>query len=266
MRALVNGAQIAYDEAGSGEALVLIHAGIADRTMWDHQIRTFASGRRVIRLDLRGFGESEMLTAPFAHHDDVLALLDVLAVKRAAVAGISMGGEVALAFALAHPDRVDRLVLVSTLAGMDTPSDALRAIWLESDAVFKAGDIEGATAIEVGGWIAGAGRRADDLDPVYREHATRMIRQIWERAAREEAMGEEIEPGVPARERLGELHMPVLLIRGDRDLPDVKTSMDVLQAGIAAASLHVIPDTAHLPPLERPAEFNALLSEFLTGD
>src|SRR4051794_22681543 len=104
MKHSIKGAEFAYDDQGSGSALVLIHAGIADRGMWDRQVAEFSRTQRVIRLDLRGFGESSLPSTDFALYDDVRALLDALGVERAVVLGISMGGDVALDLTLAYPD------------------------------------------------------------------------------------------------------------------------------------------------------------------
>lgn len=74
----VNGALLAYDDTGSGTPVVLLHAGIADRRMWREQVGPLAARHRVIALDLRGYGDSELPPTPFAHHDDVAGLLDAL--------------------------------------------------------------------------------------------------------------------------------------------------------------------------------------------
>ncbi|MGW4297002.1 alpha/beta fold hydrolase, partial [Micromonospora chersina] len=107
----VNGTQLAYDEAGSGTPVVLLHAGIADRRMWRHQVPALAARHRVIAVDLRGYGDSELPPTPFAHHDDVIGLLDALGLAQAALVGCSFGGKVAVDTALAYPDRVAALAL-----------------------------------------------------------------------------------------------------------------------------------------------------------
>src|SRR6188472_3294905 len=76
--AVVNGAQIAYDVAGSGPPVLLLHAGIGDRRMWDSQVPAFAEHFTVIRFDARGFGETLKPDAPFSSYADAIALLDHL--------------------------------------------------------------------------------------------------------------------------------------------------------------------------------------------
>src|SRR5215212_4829081 len=92
MLAEINGAQLAYDDVGQGSLVLFVHAGIADRSMWDHQISHFSRSNRVIALDLRGFGDSNMPELPYANHEDANTLLNALAVGPATVVGVSLGG------------------------------------------------------------------------------------------------------------------------------------------------------------------------------
>src|SRR5215210_3996077 len=105
----VDGAQIAYDVAGSGPPVLLLHAGIGDRRMWDAQVPAFAEHFTVIRFDARGFGETRKPNAPFAPYADAIALLDHLAISRAHFVGVSMGSQTAIEAAIAAPERVSAL-------------------------------------------------------------------------------------------------------------------------------------------------------------
>jgi 3-oxoadipate enol-lactonase len=263
MKHTINGAEIAFDDVGLGPVLLMVHAGIADRRMWDGQSAAFSDANRVIRFDLRGFGESSAPADPYANYEDARSLLDALGVDRAVVVGDSMGGEVALDLALAYPDRVTGLVLVSTRAGSTTVSPELARLWNDADGAYERGDIERATAIEVDGWIVGSGRSREDVEPAYLARAEEMIRLTWQRVAAGDELGEQTSLDPPRTERLGEVRVPTLLVVGDRDLPDIPESIDMLAAGIPGARKVLIPDTAHLPPLERPAEFNRHVRDFL---
>jgi len=256
------GGRIAFDDFGAGDVILFIHAGIANRTMWERQVMEFSRTHRVIACDLRGFGGSTMPAGEFAYADDLRGLLDVLHIEQATVVGISFGGNVALDFAIASPERLRGLVLVSTLAAMSEPSDVLKRVWRDSEAAFESGDIDSATAIEMTEWIDG-GRPTESLDPAFRLHAESMIRQIWQRAALGEEEGEARELDPPAKERLHELRVPVLLVQGDHELPDVPLSMQRIAEGIPNSTSHVIDNASHLAPLERPAEFNRLLRDHL---
>jgi 3-oxoadipate enol-lactonase len=264
MKQVVSGAEIAYDESGSGPALLFIHAGNADRRMWDRQIAAFSGSHRVIRFDLRGFGESPNPAAPYANFEDACELLDALGVERAVVVGDSMGGEVALDLALAHPKRVSGLVLVSTRAALTEASDELKQVWSDADAAYERGDIEAATDIEVAAWIDGAGRTAADLDPAFRARAKAMVRLTWDKIEPGTNDVEQIKLDPPQHGRFGEVRVPVLLVAGDCDQAEIGTSMAILAQEIAGARLVTIENASHLPPLERPEQFNQSMREFLT--
>lgn len=123
----VDNAQIYYEEMGTGKPLVMIHGGLLDRRMWDDQFAVFAGSYRVIRYDARGHGLSKAPSGTYSHHEDLKKLLDALKVERAAIMGLSMGGYIAIDFALAYPDRVSALVLVAPgLTGYDFESEALK--------------------------------------------------------------------------------------------------------------------------------------------
>jgi 3-oxoadipate enol-lactonase len=120
----VNGARLYYEIAGEGEPLVLVHAGIADSRMWDGQLAAFAHRYRVIRYDMRGFSRSGMVEGPYAHHEDLRALLDSLDIEHAFLVGCSIGGGTIIDFALQNPGRGRALVLVgSAVSGFETESD-----------------------------------------------------------------------------------------------------------------------------------------------
>src|SRR5262245_48295972 len=137
----VNGAQLAYDQAGEGPVLVLMHAGICDRRMWDDQLAAFAPDHRVVRYDARGFGASTLPPGAHAHHEDLRALLDALGIDRATLVAVSFAGEIALKMALTYPERVSGLVLSTTGAAASEPSAAVKQLWADADAAYEAGDI-----------------------------------------------------------------------------------------------------------------------------
>jgi 3-oxoadipate enol-lactonase len=258
---------LAYDDKGSGSAVVLIHAGIADRRMWRWQLPALVSaGFRVLAVDLRGFGDSPPASEPYSHTDDLLACLDARGIERATVVGVSMAGGVAIDLALIAPERVAGLVLVSTGAGVTTTSETLTRVWDESEAAFERGDLERAIAIEVEAWVIGHGRSASEVGPDYLALATAMVRRTGERAASGLETADQIALDPPRTERLGEIAARTLLVVGDRDLPDIEESIGRLAAAIPTAERATIADCAHLPPLEHPEAFNRLLLDFLSSE
>lgn len=257
----VNGARIAYDVAGSGPALFLLHAGIGDRRMWDAQVPAFAEHFTVIRFDARGFGETRKPDAPFAPYADAIALLDHLGVAWAHVVGVSMGSQTAIETAIAAPARVSALVAVAARTGMPV-SSALRAGWDRVDEIYESGDVAGAVEYELRMWVDGPDRGPDAVDPHMREHVREMNAALF---ARDDDAGEEIPLDPPAADRLSEVSAPTLILYGDKDVQDVRDAAGPLAAAIPGARLAVIPEAAHLPQMERPELFNEIVLDFLLG-
>ena len=255
----VNGARIAYDVAGSGPPVLLLHAGLGDRRMWDAQVPAFAEHFTVIRFDARGFGETRKPDAPFSPYADALGLLDHLGIARAHLVGVSMGSQTAIEAAIVSPERVSALVAVAARAG--TPvSPTLRAGWNRVDELYEAGDIAGAVEYELRMWVDGPDRGPDAVDPEVRERVREMNAALF---ARDDEAGEEIPLDPPAAERLAEISAPTLILYGDKDVIDVRDAASPLAAAIPNARLAVIPDAAHLPQMERPEVFNEIVLGFL---
>lgn len=255
----VNGAVIAYDEAGQGPPLVLLHAGIADRRMWDDHMAALAARHRVVRPDLRGFGDTMAPAGAFAHHADVAGLMAALSLPRAVVVGASMGGAVAVDLAIARPDLVAALVLVgSALDGHVFQDPDTRAGWQAADDALARGALEEAADIEIDMWVAGPGRGPGDVDPGVRERLRAMLLPAYtDDVEREE---EALDP--PAAARLDEIRCPALVLIGEHDRPDIVRAADVLGRGIAGARTIPLAGVAHLPPMERPEEFTSILLDF----
>jgi pimeloyl-ACP methyl ester carboxylesterase len=138
------------DEAGDGPALVLLHAGIADRTMWtDHLVPLGEAGFRAVAPDMPGFGSAPVAKHENAPWNDVLRTMDALSVERAAMVGCSFGGAIALCVALTAPERVSALVLCSAPSDDIKPSAELEAAWAAEEAAMEAGDTNAAVAAVV---------------------------------------------------------------------------------------------------------------------
>jgi 3-oxoadipate enol-lactonase len=148
--AAAEGAAIYYEDLGKGLEVVLIHAGVADSRMWDGVFEALAERFHAIRFDIRGFGRSAMTPGRFSYHHDLESLLDHLAVGRASLVGCSFGGQIAIDFALAHPDRVSSLVLVSAGIGGREPSEQMNRLRLEPPAIGRLGEIKVPTLVIVG--------------------------------------------------------------------------------------------------------------------
>jgi 2-hydroxy-6-oxonona-2,4-dienedioate hydrolase len=257
----VNGALIHYEVAGEGEPLVLVHAGIADSRMWEGQIAAFAARYRVVRFDLRGFGKTEMVEGPFSHHEDLRGLLDFLGVERTHLVGCSMGGGAVLDFALEYPERVGDLVLVGSAIGGFRPDFDPPREWDKLVAADEAGDLERISELEVMMWVDGPARSPEDVAAPIRDLVYEM--NLIALKTEDAELGEEWEPEPPAADRLHNIYAPTLLIVGDEDQPRIFAAADLLEKELPNERKVVMHGTAHLPNMERPAEFNRLVLEFL---
>lgn len=254
-----DGAEIAYDLSGSGDPLVLLHAGIADRRMWEPQLPAFADRYRVVRIDLRGFGDTVADGSAFAHHEDVSAVLEGIGVGPAFIVGASMGAAVAVDLALAHPGQVAGLALLGPVVdGYRFEEPQLLEAWERTDALIADGELEEAADLEFSTWVAGPHRLPGELDDQLRTSVRDMLITSY-RAD----IGEEREPDPPAIRRLGDISVPVLVLVGTLDRPDILAIADVLADRIPHARRVGIAGTAHLPNLEEPERITRLVLEFL---
>lgn len=236
---------------------MLVHAGICDGGMWDPQWRSLAAAHRLLRLDLRGFGRSPLPQGRFAHAGDLLAVMDAAGIERAALVGASMGGRVVLEAAVAAPERVTALVLAGAgMPGHDWSAD-VRAYWEAEDAAFGRGDLAAAADLNVDFWIAPA--RA----PV-RERVRAMQLRAFELQA---GVTEDPEEALVAdvADRLGEVTSPALVLAGELDHADILAIAGRLERSLPSSSAARIAGAAHLPSLERPDAFDAVVAPFLAA-
>jgi pimeloyl-ACP methyl ester carboxylesterase len=259
-----NGIATFYEDSGQGPAVVLVHGHSADLRLWDLQAPALVdAGYRVIRYDVRGHGRSTAPPTGYTWENytlDLRDLLDGIAVARAHFVGLSMGGGIALQFALDFPQQVSSLVLVdAALPGFDYSPEFAGAI----EELVTAVRAEGPRAAFERLWLT---------HPLFDG-----IRRFPERfeLLRTMALGYaaadyyDDTPYTPperqAIDRLGELRAPTLVLVGELDIPDFQIIAEVLAGNIAGARLQVIADSGHVPPVERPETFNRALLEWLGG-
>ncbi len=261
----VSGGRVAYELRGHGPAIVLLHEGIADRRMWNREFSTLANEFRTARYDLRGYGSSPAATSEFSPVQDLLTLLDHFQMTRPLIVGPSVGGKIALDFALEHPDHVGGLLLVAPgYSGMDYDHVPGGKSAFERD--------ERLSKAAADAWAA------RDLDS-----ATEHLRQLWASALSgeglelfrtmvrdnakeifEEQSGRfETRSGGPAAGRLGEIRVPTRILVGDRDNPVMPLCANFLARGIANAQVELVPGADHLLNLSQPAAFDSAIRRFL---
>lgn len=247
---------LAHDVAGVGPTVVLLHSGVADRKMWSPAIAELAHAFHVVAPDLRGFGESPLPGVEFGDAEDVVALLDHLAVPRAAVVGSSLGGRVALELASTHPDRVSSLVLLCPAYRSTPRTRAAITFSDEETRLFEAGQLDEVVALNVQTWL---GPEATD--------ETRALLATMHR----HAIGAQLaaESALPPPRRLAidvvpaDIGAPTVVVTGGQDMDHFRAVADLLAEQIPGADLVSLPWAGHLPSLERPAEMTALLLQLL---
>lgn len=257
---VVDGARLYYESRGTGPAVVFVHAGIADSGMWDTQFAALATEYRVVRYDMRNFGRTEADDMPFSDWEDLAALLEALAIDQAVIVGASMGATVAVSLALERPEVVRGLVLMSPgIFPGHEPSGELRRGWHDVERALDAGQVEQALDVELEMWVD---RRKHRSEPV-REDVRQQIRRMNARAY-------ELAPDAPTRKplrppalsRLDQIGVPVLIVTGSLDLPDIDSIARRLERGLPNVEHIVVPDTAHLLNMEQPERFNDILRTF----
>lgn len=256
----VNGVTLSVEDVGTGPAVILLHAGVADQRMWDPQMDLLKDSYRVIRWDARGFGKTPHVPGPFSYAADVVGVMDALEVPEAMLIGCSFGGGTAIRVAAENPGRVSRLVLIGSGPYGYVREDLVPPEAEEIDEAYGAKDWEKALALEVKVWILGRDREATDVDPQFLELSRDMIRSGMQPANGSQSVdGRTSDLG-----RLNQLTMPVLLVVGSEDTDYIMAAAHLLDSTLPVCRLEMIENAAHLPSLERAERFNKILSAWLT--
>jgi pimeloyl-ACP methyl ester carboxylesterase len=262
-------AHLSVVRQGSGgvPTVVFLHTGISDKRSWQEVLDHLSADMEVVAYDRRGFGTTTYRAEAHDQLVDLLAILDALTLDQVVLVGNSRGGQIALDFTLAHPERVGALVLVAPgISGAppvdDSEVDLVEtAIWDTLAAADSAGALEALNLGEIRLWVDGPHAPEGRVDGPRRELALDMNRI----ALHAESPGHEPAPSVEAWSRLSEVHCPVLVIVGDLDLGHMKERAHGLARAITGARLVVMEGAAHLPGFEQPAAFAALLRDFLAS-
>ena len=257
----INGAKIYYEVAGEGQPFLMVHAGIADKSMWDAQFDFFAHHYKVVRYDMRGFGQSLPVAEDYQRHEDIRALLDFLKIDHAYLMGCSMGGGACMDFALEYPDRADALIMVGSAPGGFGYDDwSPSPLDIEMEAAYEKGDLELINEVAVQIFVDGKGRTPDQVDPALRKKVYEMNMIALRN---EKLLGKDVPLPTSAAERIGELRLPVLIVIGDLDEDYSSRAADFMKTNIDGARQVVMKGTAHLPNMEFPQEFNAHVQAFV---
>ncbi len=250
----VEGGILHGEARGESPALCFIHGMAGDRHDWQHLIAQLPSDLSLLTYDLRGFGESSATEGlAFSHADDLLALLDARGMARTSLVGLSMGGGVALNFALGHPDRVARLVLISpAMVGWEW-SGEWKELWLGVSRAARSGDLPLARQRWLAHPMFAAVLQTPAGDELRRSVSAYHGRQ-W--------IKDDQRPEVPDIERLHLLRVPTLLLTGLRDAEDILLIADVL-AGAAPGVTRIDYPAGHMLHLECPGEVARAIQQFI---
>jgi 3-oxoadipate enol-lactonase len=255
----VNDIQIAYTDVGIGRPVVLIHGYPFNRSLWDEQLLALSSSYRVIAPDLRGFGESDAAPGTATMNvmaQDVALLLDQLEIPRATIAGLSMGGYVALAFYKQFPSRVRSLVLADTRAQADT----------EAGKQTRAQQAEKAINEGMAG-IADA-MLPKLLTPETVSKRPEVVKRVRDMMLKTKAEGAAAAlRGMAGRddqtELLSKIRVPVLIVVGAEDAITPAADSEKMHNAITGSRLVVIENAGHVSNIERAGQFNYALLSFL---
>jgi pimeloyl-ACP methyl ester carboxylesterase len=249
--------RVHYDEAGEGDAVLLVHGLGLDLRMWDDQVPVLAKRYRVVRMDLHGFGKSSAVTGPFSHSDIIAELLAHLGIERAHVVGLSLGGLISAQFVQEHPELARTLTLVdSDMSGL-----AWKSLGPSLAKVFSAGktDIEAAKKL----WT-----EHEFFDPARKRPAViarieEMVKDYSGWLFANAGAGIERKPQTPTADVLGNFDLPTLVVIGALDVPDFRDIADEVVKRVPGARKVVLEGVGHMSNMEDPESFNRVLLEFL---
>jgi 3-oxoadipate enol-lactonase len=255
-----------YEIDGEGSNLVFVHAGCADHRMWDEQFSAFARQYSVLRYDTRGYGKSTLSIGSFSNRDDLYYLLETLGIQQAHFVACSMGSFAVTDFALEHPEKIKSLVLVSpALSGYPYEGQPSQPV-LDMIQARKTGNLQYAAELQAQLWADGFKRNSDQVNREVHELVRQMSFDSLTLQAdiiRETAFLIEEPLNPPAMERLEQINVPTLVIVGDLDDDSEMAIAEVLTTRIKGAQKATIHETAHLPNMEQPEEFNHIVLKFL---
>jgi 3-oxoadipate enol-lactonase len=256
----IDGVRLAYDDAGTGNVIVLLHGFPFDRTIWDGPFQTLARRARAIRVDLRGAGASSRGSGPALMETlagDVCGLLDALEIERAILVGHSMGGYVALAFFRMYAERVAGLGLVASHVAADSPERA------------QARDEQAAQVLAQGIAPSAAGMVAGCVPAAFAASNPATIERLQALVARQDAAGAAalllgMKERVDSSDLLEDIKVPALIVGGQSDRLVAPAMFERIAGAIGDCEYVALPGVGHLPMIEALDETTAALGALLT--
>lgn len=257
----IGGAILAGTELGEGLPVVFLHAGVCDTRMWQRQMEAVAeAGWHAIAYDRRGYGETESADEPFSHLEDLEGLLDALDIHAAVFVGCSLGGGLAIDFALRNPGQVIGLVLIGTsVTGSPWSATEVESqIEAAEEDAYERGDLDMLNKVQAHEWLDGPRAQSGRVSGAARE----LFLDMNAKALSKPALNHQENPP-PAWDRVGEIGAPTLLMVGDQDFTALVDRHEHLSEEMPNAFAAVLEGVAHIPSIERPELVNSLLLQFL---
>lgn len=257
----VGQATLAGRQIGEGLPVVFLHAGVCDKRMWESQMAEAAEeGWHTIAYDRRGYGETQSTDEAFSHVDDLEAVLQTLDIHAAVFVGCSMGGGLAIDFALRHPGRVIGLVLIGTsVTGAPwSATNAEQQIEAAEEDAYERGDLDMLNRVQAHEWLDGPRAQSGRVGGAVRELFLDM-----NSLALSKPELTQVEQQPDAWRRVGEINAPTMLLVGDEDFTALIDRHDHLSEEMPNAFAAVLEGVAHIPSIERPDLVNSMLLEFL---
>lgn len=257
----IGGATLAGTETGDGLPVVFLHAGVCDKRMWARQMEAVAAvGWQAIAYDRRGYGETESADVAFNHVDDLEAVLAALGIHAAVLVGCSLGGGLAIDFALRHPGRVIGLVLIGTsVTGAPwSATEAEAMIEAAEEDAFERDDRDMLNKVQAHEWLDGPRAQSGRVGGAARA----LFLEMNALALSKPDLGQE-KSNPSAWHRVEEIAAPSLLLVGDQDFTAIIDRHEYLSEEMPNAFAAVLENVAHIPSLERPDLVNSMLVQFL---
>lgn len=250
MKVKANDIELYFEESGEGDPIIFVHGWMEDYSMWSSQIEYFSREHRVIAYDQRGHGRSDKPEKGYSIRtlsDDLYSFTQNLNIERFTLIGHSMGGMTAMVFALDHPEKISRLILIGT-------------------------DAKSTLSLRIMLWtllhVLPYSTFAEGSDIKYFKPSEKMKKEATERALRTPKYAayecfKEFCTNYDIRDRVSGIKVPTLIIVGDKDnLTPIKLSQ-YMNRQIKGSKLIIIPDSKHMPMIEKPEKVNAIIDEFI---
>jgi len=261
----VPGGRLKVVAEGDGPPIVLVHSAVVDMRSWDTLVPLLArAGYRVINYDTRGYGVSTTEDVEFSNRADLLAVMDAVGARQAALVGNSRGAMIALDTLLESPERFVAFAWVGGgIGGYDGgggPTPTELALFEEGDRLEAAGDADGLADLDVRAWLDGPGQPPTRVPRELREAVRAMDRPLVEKGR---VFGKPISLEPNASTRLDEIRIPILVVIGELDTSGTRASAAHLAESVAGARLVSLPNVAHLIGMEVPDRLAELIVELL---